>query len=435
MQHGGDDYRGGLGGLVVREPSVSSKVLAQANRGEFGFSDRELDAIRAGEAHVVEHEGRFRVAPLIRGSALGQGAVYARNLPAPGSYTVDPVIFAAKTSKNRKTYPGAAHPGMGASLAIRVDAVGVVSRLILMFEGTYTSAAAAATLTSQWPWNLAKSVVVSANGINNLFSCDGADLRAFMRVRNGKYFLDRESSFANPAAAAAGTIRLFWEIPLAYDESLIGAIFAQTEETFLNVTIQTAQNADLFSANPGAFSNSNWKLIAEYYSIPTVDTKAGRILVIPDITQLHGVVSRDDALTANGDHVAPLTRTGGILLRTLQRADNSTTGGIGNVDPTASITSHRFRYGGNVVPVDVPGSALRLFNAMDYGDAVIPTQDVVSGATPPAYMVDDYVVDSPLRDAIHLSGITEAQMINTFSGVAVVAGAKVHTVQEAMVAG
>jgi hypothetical protein len=365
--------------------------------------------------------------------ALGQGAVYSRNLPAPGSYQIDPVLFAAKTSKNRKTYAQTAHPGMGSSFSIRVDAVGVVARLLLMFEGTYTSTATPATLTRQWPWNLAKSVVVSANGINNLFSCDGADLRALMRVRNGKYFLDRESSFANPGASTAGTIRLFWELPLAYDESLIGAIFAQTEETFLNVNVQTAQNTDLFSANAGAFSAANWRLVAEYYSIPTVDTKAGRILVIPDITQLHGVTSRDDALTAPGDHVAPLTRTGGILLRTLQRVDNLD---IGNVDPTASITSHRFRYGGNVVPTDVPGSVLRLLNEMDYGDAVIPSQDVVAGATPPAYMVDDYVVDSPLRDAIHMSGITEAQILNTFaSGLSVTAGAKVHTVQEAMVAG
>jgi hypothetical protein len=46
-----------------------------------------------------------------------------------------------------------------------------------------------------------------------------------------------------------------------------------------------------------------------------------------------------------------------------------------------------------------------------------------------------FVGASPMRDAIHMLGITEAQMVNSVnSGVTINAGAKVHTVQEAMVA-
>ena len=72
---------------------------------------------------------------------------------------------------------------------------------------------------------------------------------------------------------------------------------------------------------------------------------------------------------------------------------------------------------------------------MDYNDAILPTIDAVSGGAAPAYLVDDFVVDSPMRDAIHMLGITEAQMVNSVnSGVTINAGAKVHTVQEAMVA-
>jgi hypothetical protein len=66
---------------------------------------------------------------------------------------------------------------------------------------------------------------------------------------------------------------------------------------------------------------------------------------------------------------------------------------------------------------------------------MLPAIDAPAGAAAPQYLVDDFVVDSPMRDAIRLGGITEAQMLNTISStVAVAAGARVHTVQEAMVA-
>src|SRR5439155_22602282 len=117
-----------------------------------------------------------------------------------------------------------------------------------------------------------------------------------------------------PTATTPTFLRLIWEIPLAYDDSLIGAVFAQTEETFLNLVVATAPGTDEMSANPGTYgAAARWLVVTEYFSIPTVDAQNGRALVLPDITQLHGIVSRDDAFTAAGDVVSPLTRTGGIL--------------------------------------------------------------------------------------------------------------------------
>jgi len=275
---------------------------------------------------------------------------------------------------------------------------------------------------------------LSANGINNLFACDGLDLRAFMRIRRS-FWQDRTSTFAIPGASSNGAIRLIWEVPIAYDESLVGAVFAQTEETYLNIEVDTPPNSDLFSANASTFSAATWRVLVEYFSIPIVDSKAGRKLVLPDITQLHGVVSRDDSLTAAGDHVAPLVRTGGILLRTLQRGDNAAPN-FGNLDVEADVDSHFFRYGGNVVPINyTPADLIMWQNQLDYGDQILPTADVVSGGTPPEYMVDDFVKASAVRDAVHMLGITEAQMVNTVrSGATINAGATVHTAQEAMVA-
>jgi hypothetical protein len=435
-----------LSGYVIRvsERELTDKAMAEAVRHNLRLSDRQMGALARGELLLVpdpREPDAVMLVPAASGGALGSGAVYARNLPAPGSFIIDPLAFAQQTSRNRKTSPAIVHPGFGSSFGFRADAVGIIGRLLLIFEGTYTSTATPATASRQWPWNLAAQVTLSANGINNLIQCDGLDLRALTRVRNKDYFIDRESQFAIPGASASGGHRLIWEIPLAYDDSLIGAVFAQTEETFLNLTVATGAVANLLTANPGSYSNAaNWRVVTEFYSIPQVDTKAGRMLILPDITQLHGVVSRTDPFTLP-DTVSPLTRTGGILLRILQRIDNDPIQ-VGNVDPASSVQSHRFRYGGNVVPLDVPGSVLRFLNELDYGDAVIPTSDVIAAATPPAYMVDDFVVAAPLRDAIHLAGITEAQVLNTFgagtigTAPSVTAGALgVHTVQEAMVAG
>src|SRR5205823_2148577 len=109
-----------------------------------------------------------------------------------------------------------------------------------------------------------------------------------------------------------------------------------TEETFLNLTVATAALLDLFSANGGAYSASNWRVVTEFYSIPTVDSQNGRVLVLPDITQLHGIVARDDPFAAAGDVTSPLTRTGGILLRILQRFDNATPGSL---DPGGAVAN------------------------------------------------------------------------------------------------
>jgi hypothetical protein len=437
------DWQGSRGGLEIRErlDRLDAGELAKVLSGGYcKLSDRERDAIARGEATLATMpDGGYRVIPFVGGGALGQGAVYARNLPAPGTFDINPVLFAAKTSRNRKINPQQNHPGYTASLNFRVDAVGIVAKLYVVFEATLTSGASAATVTNHWPWNLAKSIVVSANGISNLFSFQGLDARSLMRVRNAKWFWDRESLFAIPAATLASTVRLIYELPLAYDESLVGAVFAQTEETQLTVTVTTAASADLFSANAGTFSAATWRIVSEFYSIPTADTQAGRVLVLPDISQLHGVVSRDDAFSSAAvDITSPLTRTGGILLRAAQRIDNPNPGdtAFGGSSLGGTVTSHRFRYGGNVVPLDIPGYLARYINSQDYGDNLLPSTDVVSGATAPAYAWDDFVIDSPLRDVIHLTGITEAQLLNALaSGTTVNAGAQVHTVQEAMVAG
>jgi len=414
----------------IVEPEVKAAELAAA-RASGQFSPRELYALEAGMATLHQRRGRLRLVPVVSGGALGTGAVYEKNLPPPGTFVINPLEFARRTSKNRKSNAPLTWPGYGSTLSQRIDAVGLVSKLFIYMEVVATGDGTTPTALRGHPWNLVRRLRVSANGINNLFSCEGLDLRALMHVRRPYPFTDRMSAFVLPVTSGTSTYKLMFEVPLAYDASLVGAIFAQTEDTFLNVEIDTPASADLYSANPPAIAGTV-RIGVEYFSLPLVDSKAGRVLALPDITQLHGVSTTDPILTGAGDHVAQLTRTGGTLLRALQRIDNTD---VGSFDLDADVDSHYFRYGGNVVPINYSPSEFSLYETnLDTGDMVLPTNDALANLVP-AYFVDDFVRESSLRDAVQMAGITEAQLVNTIrTGATVNAGAKVHTVQESMVA-
>jgi hypothetical protein len=367
-------------------------------------------------------------------AAVGTGAAYLKNLPAPNSYVIDPVTFAKETSRNRKAYPAQAIAALSGQAGQKIDATGVVGRIRLIVKCVMTNnGVAAPTPTSQWPWNILKTVTVAANGINNLFSCDGLDLRALQRVRN-PYFIDREAAFAITAGiGAVSNITLIYEIPLAFDdESLMGAVFAQTQDTSLNWTVTLAAAADLFSAqNPAAFT-ATVQAVVDFYSIPYIDQSGQRLAVIPDLRRMHGFYAQTNALAATS--YSPLMRVNGILARVLQRGDNAA-GAAGDVDWTSLCTNHQFNYGSNVTPYDVPGVAQRMDNETDYGDQLLPSSDFISGSV--KYLCDDLVRDNALRDVIHLMGVTQPQMIDIFAGLVVTNGnnSVVRTAQEHMIAG
>jgi hypothetical protein len=423
------------------ELSVVGEALAPRSRADViaDLTDRrpspsELELLFTGRAHVYERDGRELLVPRMRGGALGSGAVYDRNLPAPGSFVISPERFAVGTSRNEKTYPEVAWPGMQSKCAVRLDKVGVLSRLWIDGRITLAPGAMAPTVRVSYPWNLIQRLKLSANGISNLFYCDGLDLRALMRVRNG-FFFDREQVLTLPTGGGATTTtHVMWEIPIAYDESLLGAIFAQTEDNELTVEIETPAAADIFATNPPTVAGG-FTITAEYFSLPYEDTREGRRIVIPDLRNLHGVIANDVAVNGVGEHTAPLARSGGVLTRVLQRWDNAYSAqGPGVDDPAAVIANHKFRYGGNVIPTDVSGQLNQFKAQLRYGDHPIPAADLLAGQV--HYMVDDYVFANSVRDVIHLLGVTEPQVLNQIAaGTVINAGSSMHTVQESMVAG
>ena len=394
----------------------------------------ELEWLATGRSFEFEDPatGRRLLLPTMRGGGPGAGGVYLRNLPSGQGYVIHPERFAVETQRNFKTYAGQAWPGYAQRLSWRLDKTGVVARVWLHFEGTLAPGAMTPTAAGGYPFNLIRRIKVSANGISNLIYFDGWDARALARIRN-KLFNDREVVYTLPTGGGATLpLRLDWEIPLAYDDSLIGAVFCQTEDTELTVELELAgASTELFATNAPTVAGT-FTPVVEFFSIPLETSQEKTRLILPDIRQLHGITSKDDAVTGAGEHTANLMRTGGILLRALQRLDNIAPS-IGNYDLAANCSSHKFRYGSTQVVFDISGRIKRAMMQMDYGDSIMPAVDVVSG-TAPQYLVDDFVADSPVRDVIHLLGVSEPQLLNQLT-VAPTAGATMHTVQEHMVGG
>lgn len=421
------------GGLCTPLPCDRSGVVADLTHREPNGS--ELELLATGRAFLARKDGHRLLVPMASGGAIGSGAVYAKNLPKPGTYVLDPVRFAVETTKNRKWYPAKAWPGHGEKVSFPIDKTGIVSRLFVTFEGTLQGdGAVAPTVEAAYPWNIAKRFQVTANGLSNLVYAEGIDMRVLERIRRG-FFFDRETVITLPAAATTVPIRLAWEIPLAFDESLVGSVYAQTEDTDMELEIQTETSANIWTAHAPTVVGS-FKVGVEFFSLPLDDSKEGRKVIIPDIRQLHGVIGKDDALTTVGEHTVDLMRTGGILVRAFQRFDNAYPD-AGNLDIGTYVEAHKFRYGSNVIPTDEPGRAIRRENQHLYGDKILPAADVDASITAGVnVLIDDFVAANSVRDVIHLLGTTQPQLLNQIgAGAGLNAGAKVHTVQEHMVAG
>lgn len=367
---------------------------------------------------------------------IGDVVTYEKNLPSQ-PYKIDAQLFASRTTRFRKSYQPLAWPGFGAKVSQLIDKYGIIGSLHVFFEGTMTGdGVAAPTATSGFPWRLPAEVRVSANGISQLIDCDGVDLRALARVRRGKSLAD-SNVFTLPAAGTTTPLRLHWEVPLALDEvSLIGAVLAQTDDNNLSIRITAAASADLFSAHAPTIAG-NFYILASAYEIPEVTSNGQSQLVIPDLRQMHGIFTRDDNLVATGLNPTPLTKTGGLLLRTLQRIDNAPPN-FGNVDwLTDAVSEHAFRFNSKEIPYDYePAWLLRFLNEEDYSQSLLPAADVPAGITAPAYVADDYVAQLGMRDVVNMAAISQPEMLNTIAAAyGLNAGAKIHTVQEAMVTG
>lgn len=358
---------------------------------------------------------------------VGTGAETLSNVPAQ-QFVVDPASFFQMTKKNVTT-PKTLAPGAGATGGVQLLQTGVVSKLLITFVGTVTVATAAATTSDQWPYNLLKFFKLSANGANDLWSCDGIDLHTLRFCRYPAY-VERVDAFPDVVggggnvAVGTYTLSLTWEVPIAMDDtSLIGALYAQSSATNLQVTISQAANADLFSANPGNVTIAGtWFVTETFFDVPY---NADGALVIPDLSRLHGFNSVDVPITNTGETRIPLIRSQGQLSRlftSVRRSAAARLSALPNAAATAKLEALRLEYGGNQRPLVFDPAALLLsVNNMHYG-----------ATAPYDRLVFDFVKENPPRDIILMGGVTELAVVPRVGSGVTVSGGTVRVVQETL---
>jgi hypothetical protein len=366
------------------------------------------------------------------------GAAFLRNLPAQGAYSVNEAVFNTETERNDVPLQPLTFTGLGgAAMDARIPNNGVLAALRISVEGTLNVATANVTPGYQWPWNLIKKATFNANGQTSLIASEGLDLRARRQrlYRNPRDPIAQAPSIdtigdGTGAAIVPGNypVSLQWDVPITHDEaSLIGGLFAQSDQNYLSIKLTPAQSAELFSgAGVASFTATTVRVTVTFFDIPLVPVQGRDMIVIPNLAWLHGYLSGDFNFANNGEVRAPFIRTAGQLLAYSFYIDN---GGQATIAPQ-SLTEARFTYGGNRKPrVYAPVSHLLEKNARDYNGLIRAGQ---SGA----FAVFDFEGDNPARDLVYPKGVTElAVEVVIPTSIVPNANAKVHFVEDTLYAG
>lgn len=359
----------------------------------------------------------------------GTGAVTLQNIPA-SPFVTDPTAFFQMTEKNVITPKTIAAPGQGVSSgAQQILQTGVVSKLQITFVGTLTVTTAQVTTSDRWPYGLLDGFRLSANGENDLYSCDGVDLHVLRFARYPAY-VERTDIFPDVVGGggniAVGTynLSLTWEVPICMDDvSLVGSLFAQSSATNLTIWLTQALNTALFTGNPANAAFAGTFYVQEtFFEIPFDGN--GR-MVLPDLTRLHGFNVVDVPYTNTGDVRTTLVRSAGQLARlfvSIRKSSTARLSALPNTAAASKLDAIRLEYGGNQRPlVFDPASTLLSLNNQWYG-APLPYDRLAF----------DFVKENPPRDAVLMQGVTELATVPKVNSAVTVAGGLVRVCQETL---
>jgi hypothetical protein len=419
-------------------------IPAPSPRDELGQL-RELFRIHGADlddhavARAVQRLAERGHMPIAGGATGQQATAYMSNLPAEGSFVMNPDAFATETERNDMPLEQKAIGALGgAPIDLRIPNIGVLTHVRLIVKGTLV-VAGGGSVTSRytWPWNLFSRVTLNLQGQTSLFSVEGGDLR---QRRQRVYRRPTEdvstapamnaptgSGDPNPGVIANGSyaVVLVYDVPIVHDPyTLTGAVYAQSDSVYLNWRIQLAQTAELFTLAGGstAVLTGTIDTTITFYDIPFQDTQNGRTVLLPDMRWLHSMISADKPVVAVGNNDTELIRTAGQLLSIAAYVDN---GGAALIDPSA-WTQAEFRYGGNRQPrVFAPIEMLLEKNVQDYG-----------GRIRPGWAILDFAVDNQTRELVYPKGVTELKVrIVIPAGTTTNAGAHTHVVSETLFVG
>lgn len=356
-------------------------------------------------------------------------AAFLRNLPSQGEYAINPERFFLLTERNEMPLNAISPNAFGTTFQARINNVGIIAALVLDCNLVVNTTIGAGTLTAtnQWPWNLLKRIIVTANGQNELMAVEGMDLRArWLRVyRNA---VDNASSSSGTITTGNNAVQLMIVIPFAHDEtSLIGSLYAQSDETYLNLEITTSTGPDVITAAAGAVINSISGTITPhlvFYEIPQVSDGQRNVIVLPDLSELHGLNYIDNPFNNTGDVATRLLRSAGQLLCAYHRLDS----GVVGLSPWTDLDEIRWEYAGNQRPRRYnPVRVLRQKMNGDYNGDINPRAH--------HYFLLDFEVDNPMRDVVYPKGVIDLQTVVAVKTGTTLTNAKEHLVAETLYGG
>jgi hypothetical protein len=348
--------------------------------------------------------------------------------------SVNPQLFFATTRRQTVVQTTRTYAGLGLSDVVQVLQTGILFGLVVRFTGTLTVTLGGGTAatTSRWPYGLIKNLRLNANGQSNLISCDGWNLklrdimargdlsdRSVSRgmtgaspgttITNGSLSLASESWGVNeavtaiPGAPTNYTVDLEWYVPVAMDDvNLVGAVFAQTSSTDINLNIDYASSAELFTLTGAATAALTGTLVVEARLCSIPQGPDGGI-VIPDLSTFHSIIQSRNSAVSNG--VNELQLPGQGIGRQLMRVWHRTWSGSTPAPLAVNDTNYGqlgWRYGGNDTPeLWTTAGMLRMFEERLFNSDV-----GVQG-----FVVHDFASENAFRDSVDEGAATALRVV------------------------
>ena len=226
------------------------------------------------------------------------------------------------------------------------------------------------------------------------------------------------------------------------DTTLVGALYAQSEATNLTYKITTGNQSDLFNLSGGTISiSATVYLEEEIFEVP-YHPQHSDVLVIPDLTVLHGFVANDNAVSSRTLLDTQLFRINGQMERLFYYTVDKSTANIAFV-PAASYNQTQLIYGSNQTPYTFnPQIFLPYRNNRDYRRPLgmaLESARMDLGSSPASVVIPDgvfcidFVADNAARDQVLLEGVTNLRLRTEYAS-APTGGSYVHFVQETLFA-
>jgi hypothetical protein len=296
--------------------------------------------------------------------------------------SIDPAGFYKGTSRQRFLEKSiSSFAGLGYTDSFTIKQAGIIAAIDINVVGTVvaTLGTGACATTARWPHDLIKAIRFSANGVNNIINVSGGKLQVhrFMETGDisdkgiaqganaaspGTTFYTGSLSLgseawgvgSNVTAIGAGTYNfdLTYRLPVAFDlVKLLGAVFAQTSSTSLDIGIDWNTSANLFTLTGTATMVVSAAVYTEgiVFSIPR---NSNGDPIIPNLQAFHSLVQYNDFGVGQGAYESTLmgTGVGKRLLRAYWQLWNGAAPQTPVILNETNFGQCGWRFGGNETP-------------------------------------------------------------------------------------